>query len=384
MPQETNLNVAPYFDDYTPEDNYHKILFKPGHPVQARELTGIQSILQNQIEKFGSHIFKDGSSVTGGGLKFNNGYYTIKINKFNEGIDVRNYLTEIGGKIIIGAESGVKAQIKGHLSPVMYEQFYVLIVNYLNTGGDNNRKFISNESILLDESVLSTPSGIVIQPGESIAQTVNGSTSFVGAAAVLSSGIYYARGYFIQVPQQTIILDPFTTDVSAQIGLVVQEEILNSDYDRDLYDNAAGYNNYTAPGADRLNIRLKLGYRSINADSDINFIKLMEVRQGRITSNQRNTEYDEISKEFARRTNDESGDYYVKPFSITPRNTLNNYEGNNGLFNTSDTTYNNNRPAESLGTYKISPGKAYVKGYEVESNAPKFLDFQKPRSTKTL
>jgi len=384
MPQETNLNVAPYFDDYTPEDNYHKILFKPGHPVQARELTGIQSILQNQIEKFGSHIFKDGSSVTGGGIKFNNGYYTIKINKFNNGINVRNYLTEINGKIIIGAESGVKAQIKGYLSPVLYEKFYVLVVNYLNTGGDNNRKFISNESILLDESVLSTPSGIVIQTGESVAQTVNGSVSFVGAAAVLSSGIYYARGYFIQVPNQTVILDPFTTDVSAQIGLLVEEEILNSDYDKDLYDNAAGYNNYTAPGADRLNIRLILGYRPIDADSASNFIKLMEVRQGRITSNQRNTEYDEISKEFARRTNDESGDYYVKPFSITPRNTLNDYEGNNGLFNGSDITYNNNAPQENLGTYKISPGKAYVKGYEVESSVPKFLDFNKPRTTKTL
>ena len=384
MPQETNLNVAPYFDDYNPEDNYQKILFKPGHPVQARELTGIQSILQNQIEKFGAHIFKEGSSVTGGGLKFNNGYYTVKINKFNEGIDVRNYLTEIAGKIIIGAESGVKAQIKGYISPVAYEKFYVLVVNYLNTGGDNNRKFISNESILLDESILSTPSGVVIQIGESVAQTVNGTASFVGAAAVLSSGIYFARGYFIQVPEQTVILDPFTTDISAKIGILVQEEILNSDYDRGLYDNAAGYSNYTAPGADRLNIRLTLGYRSIDENVTSNFIELMEVREGRITSNRRNTEYDEISQEFARRTNDESGDYYVKPFTITPRNTLNNYEGNNGLFDKDGITYNNKIPSEDLGTYKISPGKAYVKGYEVESNVPKFLDFKKPRTTKTL
>ena len=79
MPQETNLNVAPYFDDYTPEDNYHKILFKPGHPVQARELTGIQSILQNQIEKFGEHIFKDGASVTGGGVVYNPGCQSVRI-----------------------------------------------------------------------------------------------------------------------------------------------------------------------------------------------------------------------------------------------------------------------------------------------------------------
>ena len=47
MPQETNLNVAPYFDDYNKDGNYYKILFKPGYPVQARELTQTQSILQN-------------------------------------------------------------------------------------------------------------------------------------------------------------------------------------------------------------------------------------------------------------------------------------------------------------------------------------------------
>ena len=28
MPQETNLNVAPYFDDVGPESNYYKVLFK--------------------------------------------------------------------------------------------------------------------------------------------------------------------------------------------------------------------------------------------------------------------------------------------------------------------------------------------------------------------
>ena len=50
MAQQTNLNVSPYFDDFDPNDNYHKVLFKPGYPVQARELTGLQSILQNQIE----------------------------------------------------------------------------------------------------------------------------------------------------------------------------------------------------------------------------------------------------------------------------------------------------------------------------------------------
>ena len=52
MPQETNLNVSPYFDDFDKNKNFSRVLFKPGSPVQARELTTLQSILQNQIEKF--------------------------------------------------------------------------------------------------------------------------------------------------------------------------------------------------------------------------------------------------------------------------------------------------------------------------------------------
>ena len=62
--EQTNLNVSPYFDDFDPNDNYQKILFKSWLScTQARELTGLQSILQNQIEKFGQHFFKEGAKV---------------------------------------------------------------------------------------------------------------------------------------------------------------------------------------------------------------------------------------------------------------------------------------------------------------------------------
>ena len=59
MPQKTNLNISPYYDDFDKAKNFYKVLFKPGSPVQARELTGLQSILQNQVESFGKHIFKE-------------------------------------------------------------------------------------------------------------------------------------------------------------------------------------------------------------------------------------------------------------------------------------------------------------------------------------
>ena len=132
MPQETNLNVAPYFDDFDTTGNYCKILFKPGLPVQARELTGIQSVLQNQIEKFGNHIFKDGASVTGGGVRFTGGYQSVRIQILNEGIDVETYLDDLLGQVVIGSQSGVKAKITSFLGVPLEENWYVLFINYFS------------------------------------------------------------------------------------------------------------------------------------------------------------------------------------------------------------------------------------------------------------
>ena len=91
MPQQTNLNVSPYFDDFDPSDDFHKVLFKPGYPVQARELTGLQSILQNQIEKFGDHIFREGSKVIPGQLSYQSDYYAVQVEAAYFGIPVSFY-----------------------------------------------------------------------------------------------------------------------------------------------------------------------------------------------------------------------------------------------------------------------------------------------------
>ena len=61
-----NLNINPYYDDFDEAKNFHQILFRPGYSVQARELTQIQSILKNQIAKFGNHVFQHGSVVIPG------------------------------------------------------------------------------------------------------------------------------------------------------------------------------------------------------------------------------------------------------------------------------------------------------------------------------
>ena len=115
MPQETNLNVSPYFDDYSPENNYYKVLFKPGYPVQSRELTTLQSILQNQIEKLGQAFFKDGAKVIPGHFGYNTSYFAIQLNNSYLGIPIDAYISQLVGLKITGRTSGVTAVVDNYL-----------------------------------------------------------------------------------------------------------------------------------------------------------------------------------------------------------------------------------------------------------------------------
>ena len=112
MAQQTNLNVSPYFDDFDANDGYHKVLFKPGYPVQARELTGLQSILQNQIEKFGQHFFKEGAKVIPGNTAYSPEFFAVELNNTHLGVPVDYYIEQLIGRKIIGLTTGVTAIIK--------------------------------------------------------------------------------------------------------------------------------------------------------------------------------------------------------------------------------------------------------------------------------
>ena len=111
MPQETNLNVSPYFDDFNEEKNFNRVLFKPGIPVQARELTQLQTILQNQIEKFGQHFFKEGAMVIPGQVGYDLNVQAIVLQQAFLGVDVETYRTQLSGKIISGLTSGIRAKV---------------------------------------------------------------------------------------------------------------------------------------------------------------------------------------------------------------------------------------------------------------------------------
>ena len=109
MAQETNLNVSPYFDDFDASKDFHKVLFKPGLPIQARELTTLQSILQNQVEQVGTHLFKEGSCVIPGQINFNNNMFAVEVEPNFLGNDVEGYGYDLINEIVTGSNSKVKA-----------------------------------------------------------------------------------------------------------------------------------------------------------------------------------------------------------------------------------------------------------------------------------
>ena len=57
-------------------------------PVQARELTTMQSILQDQIESMGNHFFKEGAKVIPGGTTFEDQFIGIQIDPEFLGVPV--------------------------------------------------------------------------------------------------------------------------------------------------------------------------------------------------------------------------------------------------------------------------------------------------------
>ena len=113
MSQKTDLNVSPYYDDFDETDNFHRVLYRPSFAVQARELTTQQSILQNQIEKMGRHIFKEGAIVIPGEIGVTDEYYAVKLQSSFNGSSITSNASSYVDKIITGATSGVQAQVVG-------------------------------------------------------------------------------------------------------------------------------------------------------------------------------------------------------------------------------------------------------------------------------
>ena len=388
MAQTTNLNVSPYFDDFNADDNYYKVLFKPGLPVQARELTGLQSILQNQIAKFGQHVFKEGAKVIPGNVSYFNDYFCVELNNEYLGITVESYIEQLLGRKIVGLTSGVTAVIQKILKSVDSERDNLtLYVKYHASQASNNEGgfFKDGELLAADIDIISGPENSTFIPsGEAFASTIATNSTSTGSAFSISEGVYFIRGTFVTVNTQTILLEQYSNTPTGRVGLRVLEETINADEDSSLTDNSKGFNNFAAPGADRLKITCSLFFKDSDDLNDNDFVELGSLRDGVLKTRPTTSDYNFLGDELARRTFEESGDYTVKPFSISVKESLNNKIGNNGIYGSGQTTEGGSIANEDLALFQVSAGKAFVKGYEIEKISSTFLDVEKPRTTKLL
>jgi hypothetical protein len=384
MAQKTDLNISPYYDDFDSAKNFYKVLFNPGRPVQARELTTLQSILQNQVESFGSHIFKEGSVVIPGNIAYDGQFYSVKVNSTTFGVDISLYINNFIGKKIVGQISGTTATIQYIAFPDNINVEYLTIyVKYLDS--DNNFKFnpfVDGESLIAEENV--TYGNTTINAGTPFASLISLNATSIGSAAFIGDGVYFIRGYFVNVSKQTLILDNYTNTPSYRVGLKIDELITSAKDDNSLYDNAKGFTNFAAPGADRFKINLTLTKKLLSDTNDTDFVELLRVQDGKIKKIDTKTSYNLIRDYLAERTYDESGDYAVQPFNPSAHNSLNNRLGNSGLFFDNEKTDQGNVPSDDLMCIKVSPGKAYVRGYDVENISTSILDVEKPRDTQSV
>ena len=385
MPQETNLNVSPYFDDFDSNKDYYKVLFKPAYPVQARELNSLQSGLQNQIEQFGRNIFKEGSRVSGAEWKYDNPVSCVQIEDQFAGVPVSLYFENLNGKKVTGLTSGVSARVVYLLKNNESEKGnYTLYLQYLGSGGNDftTQFFVDGETLITEEPV--SYGNFTIQAGQGICNTITTNAGSSGALFSIATGVYFINGFFARVKEQTIILSQYDTSPSYRVGFDVFERTITADEDETLYDNAQGFSNYAAPGADRFQIELELTKKLISEIDVDNFVEIFKVENGIVTFLDIDPQYNLIRDYMAKRTFDESGNFFVKPFTLFVRDSLNDRVINSGIYFENQTTISGSTPSEDVMVYQIGPGKAYVNGYDVEVPSVRLLEVPKPRTTESI
>ena len=130
MPQETNLNVSPYFDDFDKDKNFKKVLFKPALQYSNENFLPCNRFCKIRLNSFGTHFFKEGSKVIPGNLTYNSDYRCVQIESTYLSVPVSLYLEQLVGKRVSGERSGVTAQVISVLTEEESERGIITL--YLN------------------------------------------------------------------------------------------------------------------------------------------------------------------------------------------------------------------------------------------------------------
>jgi len=334
-----SYNTDPYYDDFDEAKNFLRTLFNPGKAVQARELTQIQTVLQNQVAKFANHIFRNNTAIVGANVKINFARDFLILDAADPdnpsiNIDAANFL----GKVITGETSGASATVTkvDSLNNIIYFEYKG------GTFDDTTPEIIATND--------TTPFRGTITAGSV------GQATFANA----EPGIIYSNGHFVIVDEQEIIVESTGNTGSYHIGYDVTEDVVTASDDSSLYDPSQGSFNFNAPGADRYRIQMIL---KSYADADISsapksFFAQVVTKNGKIIQDQDKPQYADILDLLARRTYDESGNYTVRDFPIRIET------------NGTDTTKLD---------LTLEPGKAYVLGFEHEKISSSLVQTDKGR-----
>ena len=349
-------NSAPYFDDFDQSKNFHQILFKPGYAVQARELTQLQTILRDQIAKFGNHIFKHGSVVIPGNAFADLSTPYIKIQPtFNSALVSA---TAFENEIIIGVTTGIKAIVKKAVAATETDPI-TFYLSYITGGGSGtSNTFLPGEELYVESNV-------------SIRAIVATSDHVgYGSLAFLNEGVFYIRGSFVYTPAQSVVLSKYSTQPSCHVLLKINEQILDEIDDTTLLDPAQGSYNYAAPGANRVQIGLEFTTLPLGSPITEDYVEIMRYNSGALEEHARYAKYSELEKSLARRTYDESGDYLVEGFGYKVRDHLKT-KYNDGVYQNGD---------RNKFVVQVSPGKGYIEGLEIETLSDTYLTLDKART----
>lgn len=349
----SNTLSSSYNDDFNENDNYHQILFNSGRALQARELTQLQTLIYEEMGRFGRNIFKEGAAISSGGSAINANLDFIKIASVNTGGAFADIPV---GTVFQNPTTGVKAKVL-RVEPIGGDfTFNTLFVQYINSG---NSVISGAPTVFGDDETIDS---INLDDSYELVTEVPNATG-KGVQFDVFEGDFFVMGRFVHANAQSIILSPYSNSVDAVVGFKVEQEVITVNDTTDLYDNTGGIINTASPGADRYRIRLTLTTQDKVAADDI-FVFLARVENSKIVEEiQESDAYNKINDVLALRTNEESGDYIVNPFTIH---------------------FEDGVVSDSNLDLIVSAGTAYVNGYRVENASPIKLNVPKPLETETI
>ena len=208
----------------------------------SQRVNKLQSILQNQIERHGQNVFKDGTVIIPNYQYLSNAYTSIQLASQFGGEDVvpSQYLNTTTPVTITGATSGVKGKVIGFEDGTSTTQPR-LIYSVQKQVQIILHKFLANsENISADASVTHTTTYAT----NVASATTHTTASQTGTSAKVENGIYYIRGQFVRVAEQTHVISATSTTADARVGFTITETLVTPESDSSLTDNATGSSNF--------------------------------------------------------------------------------------------------------------------------------------------